>query len=168
MGDTHHGIRRAALASVRHRSLAAIISPLVLDLRLRELYQGHASHLLQAFNYLANSRLHLFLVEMSSLGLRSFASAPKVSSRSRRHIATEGHGTDLALWQLSKAARHSRLFSSTRPAGMSQSRSSPAVLLLTNSPARIIANQPLRAKEASPFVSNKYPVIVSLPHCQQL
>ncbi|KAI9776585.1 MAG: succinate dehydrogenase flavoprotein subunit [Geoglossum umbratile] len=34
-----------------------------------------------------------------------------------------------------------RLFSSTRPA------------------ARVIAHQPLRAKEASPFVSNKYPVI---------
>lgn len=28
--------------------------------------------------------------------------------------------------------------------------------------ARIVANQPLRAKEASPFISNKYPVIVGL------
>ena len=45
--------------------------------------------------------------------------------------------------QLSLPAR--RLFSSTRPA------------------ARIISNQPLRAKEASPFISNKYPVIVSYP-----
>ncbi|KAK5663484.1 hypothetical protein OQA88_3914 [Cercophora sp. LCS_1] len=43
---------------------------------------------------------------------------------------------------LSRACRApSRAFSSTRPA------------------ARIIANQPLRAKEASPFVSSKYPVI---------
>jgi hypothetical protein len=32
--------------------------------------------------------------------------------------------------------------------------------VLTDLTARIIANQPLRAKEASPFVSSKYPVIV--------
>ena len=34
------------------------------------------------------------------------------------------------------------------------------LFLLTIVPARIVANQPLRAKEASPFVSSKYPVIV--------
>jgi hypothetical protein len=33
--------------------------------------------------------------------------------------------------------------------------------------ARIIANQPLRAKEASPFVSQKYPVIVSCNHSRR-
>ncbi|MCJ1269231.1 succinate dehydrogenase flavoprotein subunit [Lobaria immixta] len=43
--------------------------------------------------------------------------------------------------KISRAARHGRFFSTTSPA------------------ARIVANQPLRAKEASPFIDHKYPVI---------
>lgn len=75
--------------------------------------------------------------KMSSLGFRSLARAPKVNLT----IPQEHEGPWLTETQ--RLSRNSyRPFSSTRPA------------------ARIVANQPLRAKEASPFVSNKYPVIV--------
>ena len=52
-------------------------------------------------------------------------------------------------WSLTAALQFSQGF--RRQQARAFSRSAPA--------ARIITNQPLRAKEASPFLSNKYPVI---------
>ena len=55
--QTHRGIHRAELASVRRLSLAWIISPLVVDFRLQHLYKGRLSSP-PGFNYLANSLIH--------------------------------------------------------------------------------------------------------------
>jgi succinate dehydrogenase (ubiquinone) flavoprotein subunit len=83
----------------------------------------------------------------SSMAMRRLAAAPSVSClvpcAPLRNSPRSDRQTRLTSEvQFSRASRlQTRTFSSTRPA------------------ARVFANQPLRAKEASPYVSNKYTVI---------
>lgn len=88
-------------------------------------------------------------------GMRSIAPATKVSlsgAASLENVTDENYSSRAACDQ------HPDTF---LPQDQQVEQSHSQVKkILTHQPARIITNQPLRAKEASPFVSSKYPVIV--------
>jgi hypothetical protein len=103
------------------------------------------------------------MVNMSSVALRNLGAGSKVSLSPLTAITPGGQGTDGASVVEGNKTRSTLLLNEGQLVRSSIKHS-------TNFPdgidcsytARIVANQPLRAKEASPFISNKYPVIVGL------
>ena len=92
---------------------------------------------------------------MSSIAMRRFTSGPSVCLFS---FCTHGVLTFRAVIEGIEEPDKNFLFYSTCRCVI---RKIPSSLILADPCiARIITHAPLRAKEASPFVSNKYPVVV--------